>query len=49
MLARPYIVKIRHSTALASHLLMSYLDVFKKKPTIFADGMVIKRNNNVVR
>ena len=28
---------------------MSYLDVFKKKLTVFADEMVIKRNDNVVR
>ena len=27
---------------------MSYLDVFKKKLTVFADEMVIKRNDNVV-
>ena len=26
---------------------MSYLDVFKKKCTVFADEMVIKRNDNV--
>ena len=28
---------------------MSYLDVFKKKLTVFADEMVIKGNDNVVR
>ena len=26
---------------------MCYLDVFKKKPTLFDDDMVIKRNDNV--
>ena len=33
--------KIGHSTALASHL-MSYLAVFNKKLTVFADEFVIK-------
>ena len=33
--------KIDHSTALASHF-MSYLDVFNKKLTVFADEFVIK-------
>ena len=33
--------KIGHSTALASHF-MSYLDVFNKKLTVFADEFVIK-------
>ena len=33
--------KIGHSTALASHF-MSYLDVFNKKLTVFADKFVIK-------
>ena len=33
--------KIGHSTALASHF-MSYLDVFNKKRTVFADEFVIK-------
>ena len=28
---------------------MSYLDVLKKKLTVFADEMVIKRNDNVAR
>ena len=28
---------------------MSYLDVFKKKLTVSADEMVIKRNDNVVK
>ena len=27
---------------------MSYVDVFKKKPTVFADEMVIKGNDDVV-
>ena len=34
--------KIGHSTALASHL-MSYLDAFNKKLTLFADEFVIKK------
>ena len=33
--------KIGHSTVLASHF-MSYLDVFNKKLTVFADEFVIK-------
>ena len=33
--------KIGHSTALASHF-MSYLDVFNKKLSVFADEFVIK-------
>ena len=42
-LARPYIVKIGHSAALA-FFFMSYLDAFKKKPTVFAGKLAVEQS-----